>query len=111
MKTLINELRDFYPIYLRAHSDRHNQVLHFIGATLFFALMGLSVALHHWWLAPVAIFTGYLLPGIGHRHYQKNSSFRASKPVLCVLCALKLYLDTLTFRIGRKMSDAKAQKI
>src|ERR1051326_4229973 len=110
MKTFIIELRDFYPIYLRAHSDRKNQMLHFIGASFFFALAIAALALHHWWLMPVAIFTGYLLPGIGHNHYQGNSSFRASKPVLCVVCALKLYIDTLTFRIGKKMIEAQSKR-
>ncbi|HEY6162823.1 MAG TPA: DUF962 domain-containing protein [Bacteroidia bacterium] len=110
MKTFIIELRDFYPIYLRAHSDRNNQVLHFIGASLFFSIAIAAFVLHHWWLMPVAIFTGYFLPGIGHKHYQKNSSFRGSKPVLCVVCAFKLYIDTLTFRIGKKMSTAQSKR-
>jgi hypothetical protein len=108
---LKNELRDFYPIYLRAHSHRTNQLLHFTGATLFFTLMVMAFALKLWWLAPVAVFTGYFLPGIGHKHFQKNHSFRASKPVLCVLCAFRLYLDTLTFQVNRKLNEAKTQKM
>jgi hypothetical protein len=108
---LKNELRDFYPIYLRAHSDRTNQILHFIGATLFFTLLAMAFMLHYWWMAPIAVFTGYFLPGLGHKHFQHNHSFRASKPILCVLCALMLYLDTLTLQINRKMNDAKTQKI
>lgn len=103
MKKFISELDAFYPAYLRAHSNMGNQVLHFIGSTLFFALMALAFILSNYWLVAAAIFTGYLLPGIGHRFFQHNDSFRASKPVLCVLCAFRLYIDTLTFRIHKKL--------
>ena len=103
MKKIFRELNAFYPVYLRAHSNRGNQVLHFIGATLFFALIALTFILSSYWLVVAAIFAGYLLPGIGHRFFQHNESFRSSKPVLCVLCAFKLYIDTLTFRIHKKL--------
>jgi hypothetical protein len=103
IRSFITELNGFYPDYLKAHSDTMNQVLHFIGATSFFTLLILAFALKTWWLIPVAIFTGYLLPGIGHTHFQQNKSFRSSKPVLCVICAFRLYIDTLSFRIGKKM--------
>lgn len=110
MKKFFLELKGFYPAYLRAHSNIGNQVLHFIGSTSFFALIALAFILPNYWLIAVAIFVGYLLPGIGHRFFQHNDSFRATKPVLCVLCAFRLYLDTLTFQIGRKLKMANAVK-
>ncbi|MBL7739393.1 MAG: DUF962 domain-containing protein [Chitinophagaceae bacterium] len=106
MKKFIQELGRFYPVYLRAHSDKSNQVLHFIGATLFFTLLALAFIIPQYWLIGIAIFTGYFLPGIGHRVFQHNDSFRASKPVLCVLCAFRMYMDTLTFQIAKKMEKA-----
>lgn len=102
MKKLFTELNAFYPTYLRAHSSIANQVLHFIGSTLFFTLIALAFILPNYWLIVAAIFTGYLLPGIGHRFFQHNDSFRTSKPALCVLCAFRMYIDTLTFRIHKK---------
>ncbi len=110
MKKFISELNAFYPAYLKAHSNRGNQVLHFIGATLFFTLIALAFILPGYWLIGAAIFTGYLLPGIGHRFFQHNESFRGSKPVLCVLCAFRLYIDTLTFRIHKKLKMAEAER-
>ncbi|MBL7742814.1 MAG: DUF962 domain-containing protein [Chitinophagaceae bacterium] len=107
MQKFIRELTAFYPEYLRAHSDRTNQVLHFIGATLFFTLTALAFIIPDYWLIGPAIFTGYLLPGLGHRFFQHNESFRTSKPVLCVICAFRLYIDTLTFRIRKMMKMAK----
>jgi len=107
LKKFIHELNTFYPEYLGEHSNRANQVLHFTGATLFFALIALAFILPNYWLIAVAIFVGYLLPGIGHRFFQHNESFRSSKPVLCVICAFRLYLDTLTFRIPKRMKTSQ----
>ena len=106
IKKIFSELNAFYPAYLRAHNNIGNQVLHFIGSTLFFTMFILSFILQNYWLIGVAIFAGYLLPGIGHRFFEHNKSFRTTKPALCVLCAFRLYIDTLSFRIRRKMKLA-----
>ncbi|HYM93497.1 MAG TPA: DUF962 domain-containing protein [Chitinophagaceae bacterium] len=110
MRKFFCEVNSFYPAYLRAHNNTGNQVLHFAGSTLFFVLMALAFILHEYWLTGAAVFVGYLLPGIGHRLFQHNESFRASKPVLCVLCAFRLYIDTLTFRVHKKMKLAEKVK-
>src|SRR6185503_5839179 len=106
IKKFFAELNSFYPAYLRAHSSVGNQVLHFIGSIQFYTLITLSFILKEYWLIGVAIFIAYLLPGIGHRFFQHNESFRSNKPVLCVLCAFRLFLDTLSFRIHKKMRTA-----
>jgi hypothetical protein len=97
----------FYPEYLAAHSDRGNRILHFIGATAFYVLLILALVLQNWWLVPLAVAVGYLLPGIGHRVLQHNDSFRSTQPVLCVICATRLYVDTLTLQVGKKLKAAK----
>ena len=107
---LLTEARAFYPEYLVAHSDRTNRVLHFMGASLVCAGFAAALVTLTWWWVPLAIFTGYLLPGIGHHFFQHNESFRATKPVLCVICAAWLYGDTLLLRIGKKMAAAQAKK-
>jgi hypothetical protein len=80
--------------------------MHFIGASLFYILTLAALLTFTWWLLPVAVFTGYLFPGIGHRFFEHNKSFRGSKPVLCVICAGWLYADTLLFRLHKKPGRA-----
>lgn len=94
MNKYIKTFSEFYPQYLEAHGDRTNRVLHFTGATLFFILLILSVILWNFWILLAAVFAGYFLPGIGHRLFEKNESFRSTKPVLCVLCAFRMYIAT-----------------
>jgi len=91
MRAFIDGMRKFYPDYLRAHSNRHNRLLHFAGATLFFLLLIAAFVTRIYWLIAVAVFVGYLLPGIGHYFFEHNKSFRASRLVYCVLGAFRLY--------------------
>jgi hypothetical protein len=100
---LLKEANIFYPQYLKAHSSKGNRILHFIGASQFFILVTLAFVLKIWFFIPLAIFIAYLLPGIGHRFLQHNDSFRTTKPILCVICASRMYIDTLFFQISRKM--------
>lgn len=102
MKKFIEELNQFYPEYLAAHSDRGNRILHFTGSTLFFTLVILAIFTQIYWLIALAVLIGYALPGIGHRFFQHNDSFRSSKPVLCVLCAFRMYLENFGIRFSKK---------
>lgn len=96
MKKFFEELNSFYPDYLAAHNNRANRVLHFVGATGFFILAALAFILPNYWLILAAVATGYLLPGIGHKFFQHNDSFRTSRPLLCVLCAFRMYIETFS---------------
>jgi hypothetical protein len=101
MKKILTESNAFYPAYLKAHNNKGNQALHFIGASLFFACIAIAFTTTHYYFIAIAIAIGYILPGIGHRFFQHNDSFRASKPILCVICATKLYWHTLTFQLNK----------
>jgi hypothetical protein len=101
--TILKQANQFYPEYLKAHNNKLNRFLHFVGATQFFVICIIAFATHQYWLLALAIFLGYLLPGLGHHYLQHNESFRKTKPVLCVICATKLYFDTLFLQISPKM--------
>ncbi len=102
MLHLFIEANIFYPEYLKAHSHKINRLFHFIGATQFFVLIILAIVFKLWLFIPLAIFIAYLLPGIGHRFLQHNDSFRSTKPILCVICAARMYVDTLFFKFLKK---------
>jgi hypothetical protein len=82
----------FMAYYRGCHSNRRNQWLHFAGATLFVGCTIAALATARYWLLPVGVLLGYLLPHIGHQHCEGNRSLRASHPVYCVLGAGLLYL-------------------
>jgi hypothetical protein len=93
---------DFMVYYRQCHSNRRNQWLHFVGATLFIGLTVVSLAMAAYWLLAIAILVGYLLPHIGHTHCEGNRSLRASHPVYCVLGAGLLYIGMWGELLGFK---------
>lgn len=93
---------DFMVYYRQCHSNRHNQWLHFVGATLFIGLTMVSLSIAAYWLLPIGIFMGYYLPHIGHTHCEGNRSLRASHPVYCVLGAGLLYIGMWGELLGFK---------
>jgi hypothetical protein len=103
MIKIFKEANTFYPHYLKAHSDKGNRILHFIGASQFFVLVIVGIIFKLWLFIPLAIFIAYLLPGIGHRFLQHNDSFRSTKPILCVINATRMYFDTLFFQLSKKL--------
>ncbi|MBS3915784.1 MAG: DUF962 domain-containing protein [Bacteroidetes bacterium] len=101
----LSDIRLFYPEYLLAHSDKMNKILHFIGASITTILLLFSIVFQVFWLILFAVVIGYTLPAIGHRHYQKNESFRISRPIFCVLCATKMYIELLTGKIRFSVTE------
>jgi len=107
MKKFFAELNAFYPEYLEAHNNAANRVLHFIGASGFFILVALAFSESNYLYFIAAVLTGYLLPGLGHRFFQHNNSFRTTRPILCVLCAFRMYLETFLLPFRRKQISIK----
>ncbi|MDF2382512.1 DUF962 domain-containing protein [Nostoc ellipsosporum NOK] len=110
MRALITGMRKFYPDYLRAHTNRYNRILHFAGATLFFLLIIAAFITKIYWLIAIAVFAGYLLPGIGHRFFEHNKSFRSSRPVYCVWGAFRLYGETWLKLLGNSKFKSQNSK-
>ncbi|MBC7864384.1 MAG: DUF962 domain-containing protein [Bacteroidia bacterium] len=106
MKKFIREINDFYPEYLKAHSNKSNRALHFIGTTAFFALTVFAAVSQTWWLLALAVFCGYFFSGVGHHYLEKNESFRTKRALGCIISSGRMYLDTLTFSIGKKLRAA-----
>ena len=67
----IQSFREFWPFYVREHSDPTNRRLHFIGTSL---VIGCAVgaAMGQWYLIPAMPVVGYGFAWTGHFFFQKN---------------------------------------
>ena len=75
----IKTFKEFFPVYLREHSDRTNRRLHFIGSTMGLVWFLLSIVFG----APLYILgglvNGYAFAWVGHFFFERNkpATFKA----------------------------------
>jgi hypothetical protein len=89
----IQNFADFYPLYLREHSNRTCRRLHFVGSSL--ALLCLGLAL--WRGAPLFIvyglLCGYGFAWLGHFVFEKNKPASFKRPLYSFMGDWVMYAD------------------
>jgi hypothetical protein len=63
---------EFWPYYVRAHSNKTNRRLHFVGTTLAMGCVGAAALLRRPSLLLAAPVVGYGFAWVGHFVFQKN---------------------------------------
>ena len=93
-------LAEFYPYYMKEHSNRTCRRLHFIGTTLGLVLFVLALATQTWWLIAVALVQGYAWAWIGHFAFEHNKPATFKYPWLSWLGDWKMWGQMLTGKIA-----------
>ena len=71
----------FYPYYLREHSNRNCRRLHFVGSSIaLVCLIAVVITGHAVWLV-MALIAGYGLAWIGHFVFEKNRPASFQRPL------------------------------
>ncbi|HET8706666.1 MAG TPA: DUF962 domain-containing protein [Pseudomonadales bacterium] len=90
---------EFYPFYLREHSNRTCRRLHFIGTSLVLVLL-VKIVLTGWWTGlfwlPVV---GYGFAWIGHFKFEKNRPATFKYPLYSLMGDWVMWKDILTGKI------------
>ena len=90
---------DFYPFYLREHSNRHCRRMHFVGSLLVLAALAAAVATAdaRWLIAmPVA---GYGFAWFGHFVFEKNRPATFRHPWYSLIGDWVMFRDILIGRV------------
>ncbi|MFT4752786.1 MAG: hypothetical protein ACI9GM_000563 [Salibacteraceae bacterium] len=88
-------LKEFYPYYLTEHQNFTCRVLHFVGTSLLFVIMGVAVGVNNYtilWLLPGV---GYGFAWVGHFFYEKNKPATFQYPLYSLISDFKLFWDIL----------------
>jgi hypothetical protein len=90
---------DFYPFYLREHSNRTCRRLHFLGSSLALAcLVLLVVTANPWWFL-VGLLCGYGFAWLGHFGFEKNKPASFKRPLYSFMGDWVMYKDIWTGKI------------
>lgn len=99
MSKPIQSFEEFYPFYLKEHSNPINRLLHVIGTTIVLALVATSlIHLNPYWLIFIPI-SGYGFAWIGHFFFEKNQPATFKYPLWSLKSDFKMYFDILNGKV------------
>ncbi len=96
----VASFKEFWPIYIEAHSDRRCRVLHYVGTAGAFLCLALWVITGNHWFAPASLVVGYGFAWLGHALFQKNTPLTFRYPLWSFYADLRMIAGALTgFRL------------
>lgn len=87
---------EFYPFYLKEHSNRTNRRLHVIGTTAALIFMIYIILSGSWWILPLFAVPGYFCAWIGHFIFEKNKPATFKYPIWSFRGDLIMWFDHIT---------------
>lgn len=91
---------DFYPYYLREHSNITCRKLHFIGTAGVVALLLLFFFTGNLMVLAALPFVGYGFAWVGHFGFEKNRPATFKHPFYSLLGDFKMFWDILTGKVS-----------
>ena len=91
---------EFYPFYLKEHSDATCRTLHFIGSWLVLGIIATAIftnVLVYLWLIPLV---GYGFAWVGHFFFEKNKPATFKYPLYSFIGDWVMFKDILVGRVS-----------
>jgi hypothetical protein len=94
-----NSFAEFWPHYVREHSQPRTRLLHLVGTTIALACVVFFVVTARWYLIPLALIPGYGAAWIGHFFLEKNKPATFQYPLWSFMGDYKMIWMMLTGRM------------
>lgn len=91
--------KEFYPFYLKEHSNTTCRRLHFVGSTLCLLLIGYVLITQKWILLLTLPLIGYGFAWIGHFFFEHNKPATFTYPRYSLMGDWVMYKDILIGKI------------
>jgi hypothetical protein len=91
---------EFYPHYLREHSNRMCRRLHFAGSTAALGCLFVAVATRQPLYLLYALLAGYGFAWIGHFFFEKNKPASFKRPIYSFMGDWAMYRDIWTGKVS-----------
>jgi len=104
----LKSFADFWPYYVREHSQAANRTLHFIGSTLGLVCLIETFFTGKLWLIPLGLLIGYGFAWTGHFFIECNRPATFKYPLWSLWADWKMWSLMLIRRMGREVSRAKS---
>jgi hypothetical protein len=95
----IKTFAEFYPLYLKEHSNRTCRRLHFVGSTLSLVCLAMLVITGQPGYLLAGLLCGYGFAWIGHFVFEKNKPASFKRPLYSFMGDWVMYRDIWTGRV------------
>jgi hypothetical protein len=99
---------EFWPYYVREHSQPACRALHFIGSTLALVILGTMFYTQNWWLLLAGLVVGYGFAWVGHFFIEHNRPATFKYPLWSFIGDWKMWGLMLTGRMRSEVDRAHA---
>ena len=99
---------EFWPFYVREHSNKWNRRLHFVGTTAAMGLVAAGLLTKKRWLLALAPVAGYGMAWIGHFGIEKNRPATFKYPAWSLRGDFKMWAKMVTFKMDAEVEKALA---
>ncbi|HEX3727526.1 MAG TPA: DUF962 domain-containing protein [Pirellulales bacterium] len=103
----IQSFSEFWPFYVREHSQPACRAFHFVGSTLSLAVLVAAIAVSPWWLL-AAPLVGYGFAWFSHFTIEKNRPASFKYPLWSFIADWKMWALMLVGRMGGEVQKAMA---
>jgi len=95
MEGRCESFEEFWPLYVKEHSNKLNRQLHFIGTSLALACIAAAVVKRRPWLLLLAPVAGYGFAWAGHFFVEKNRPRTFKHPLYSLAADFVMYWRTI----------------
>jgi len=98
--------REFWPYYLREHSDPRTRAIHYVGTLLSLVFLALLIATRNPWFVPVTLISGYGPAWIGHFFIEKNRPATFQYPLWSLVSDYRMAATWAMGHLGEELARA-----
>lgn len=99
----VKEFADFWPQYVRAHSQPLTRALHFAGTLLGWLLLVATIVLGKLWMLAVALVVPYAMAWFSHFYIEHNRPATFGHPLWSWWADQRMCFLILTGRMGEEV--------
>jgi hypothetical protein len=100
----MTSFKEFWPLYLRAHSNRGTRIGHYAATTIALATIAAAIALQQPWLLALGIALGYAIALGSHRLVDGSKSLVTVNPAWGALADFRMCWLALTGGLAAELA-------